>query len=69
MKKYCLTCPKCGNDECIDAQLHDPSILFCSECEEQLDFEEIRNIIDGWQEYIKDYDEMLKTESDHDEKK
>lgn len=65
MKRYHLTCPNCGEKD-IAISLDKPEEPFCrnEDCESpELDIEEIRKMVTGWQEYLDDVDELLASEA------
>ena len=62
MKRYSLTCPKCGDSELIFADLSSPDNLHCNSCDEDIDLDEVRGMVESWKEYLDDLDAMLKEE-------
>jgi len=62
MKRYHLTCFKCGEEESMTTKLHDPGELYCVECDSEITAEEITGMINGWADWLKDYNEMLEQE-------
>ena len=67
MKRYNLICPKCLKEEVVMLKANDPEELWCEECNENLDLDEIRGFIAEWSEYIKDLDELLAKEQEEQE--
>lgn len=64
MKRYSLTCPKCGGSENIFVDLSNPENLFCRDCQEELDIEEIRNFVNEWKQFLEDLDKMKAEENE-----
>ena len=54
LKAYSLICNKCSEPDCIMIAANDPQCLWCSNCEEDLDISEIRDLVNGWNEYLAD---------------
>jgi uncharacterized protein (DUF983 family) len=44
---FSCPCPKCGDDT-VTVQLADVSQLHCTGCEEDLDLDDIRALVEGW---------------------
>jgi transcription elongation factor Elf1 len=60
MKIYNLICPKCDIESMVFADLSNPENVFCKECGEDLNLEEIRTLVNGWKEYLEDVDQIKK---------
>lgn len=62
MKRYKLTCPHCKETGDVMANTQDPDVLHCLACNEDINLDDMREIVDPWMEYIKDHDAMVNTE-------
>lgn len=64
MRRYELPCPKCGatvnasGDAIIMLPSDMPENPFCTECQETIELDDVRNIIDGWRPLIEDIDAL-----------
>jgi len=61
MRRYELRCPKCDSVSVL-LPAEAPEKPYCSACEEELDLEEVRKMVQAWTEYLHDVDEMLEKE-------
>ena len=68
MRRYELQCPKCGNtvNDDGDAIVMLPSDMpenpWCTECQETIELDNVRDFIKGWQPFIKDVDALKQRE-------
>ena len=69
MKRYKLTCLKCGTAESIMLPASEPEKPWCPDCEEDVDIEEVKTFVLEWSEYLKDREELLAREKEITEEK
>ena len=47
-----LTCPRCMKDEIVRVDINDGNTLTCAGCDETYTLDEVRDMIDQWQEIM-----------------
>jgi transcription initiation factor IIE alpha subunit len=57
MKRYYLTCPKCGEYSVL-LPAGQPEEPYCSECDEVIEIEEVKKIVENWAEFISDLESL-----------
>ncbi len=59
MKAYNLTCIKCGEPQSVYIDAAKPNNLRCMSCDEEFSVTDVAGFVNGWNEYIADYKEMM----------
>lgn len=60
MKRYALLCPQCETDVMLPSS--EPDKPFCTECNEDIDLDDLQSFISSWYEYLQDRKELLEKE-------
>lgn len=61
LKRYKLICPVC-NEENIMLPANEPESPFCSECNEEVNMDDLESMINAWIEYLQDRKDLLDTD-------
>jgi len=61
LKRYALRCPSC-DEETVVLPSNTPDEPFCTECNEDIDLDDLQSFIESWNEYLKDRTALLEKE-------
>ena len=64
LKRYALCCPMC-NEETVVLPAQTPEKPFCTNCNDDIDLEDLTSFIEAWMDYLQDR-QALKEKKDED---
>lgn len=66
MKRYALRCPSCDK-ETVALPSNTPDEPFCTECNEDIDLDDLKEFIASWFEYLQDRTALLEKEKENED--
>ncbi|NUM33726.1 MAG: hypothetical protein HUU50_04250 [Candidatus Brocadiae bacterium] len=66
LKRYALRCHQC-NEEAIVLPSNTPDEPFCTECNENIDLDDLQSFIASWTEYLQDRIALLEKEKENED--